>query len=72
VLTDLARVTRVGDFSAIGRLFTYFEQFFYITEVQIFGLLFAAKIVFYFRPKNGLGNILGDFFTNLSGHPAID
>jgi hypothetical protein len=42
-----------------------------ITELaQIFGLLFPQRSSYVFiLAKNGLGYILGDFFTNSSGHP---
>jgi hypothetical protein len=36
--------------------------------IQIFGATFSnVKAIF---TENGLGHILGDFFTNSSGHPA--
>jgi hypothetical protein len=31
----------------------------------------TARILQYFGQKNGLGYILGDFFTNSSGHPDL-
>jgi hypothetical protein len=38
---------------------------------QILWLLFSTvKIMQYFSQKNGLGFILGHFFTNASGHPG--
>jgi hypothetical protein len=62
------RVTRLGEFSPIGRLNTL-GIFVKITE--IFGLLFSrGKSCLLIFTKNGLGYILGDFFTNASGHPA--
>jgi hypothetical protein len=40
---------------------------------QIFGLRFPTlKSYIYFVQKLGLGYILGDFFTNSSGHPAAN
>jgi hypothetical protein len=43
-----------------------------MTEVaQIYGPLFPNVTVYVFvLAKNGLGYILGDMFTNSSGHPA--
>jgi hypothetical protein len=40
-----------------------------MAEIEpIIGLLFSTvKVIF---PRNGLGNILGVFFTNASGHPV--
>jgi hypothetical protein len=50
----------------IGRIFAGLGGFFSITETaQIFRLLFK-----YILSKNGMGYFLGDFFTNLSGHPG--
>jgi hypothetical protein len=40
-------------------------------EAQTLGLLSPAiKFMHSFCRKNGLGYILGNFFTNLSGHPG--
>jgi hypothetical protein len=42
-----------------------------ITEVvQIFGLFFKRKKLLINFVKNGLGYVLGDFFTNSPGHPG--
>jgi hypothetical protein len=49
----------------------FFGQFFLNTEVaQILGHPFSTVKVMYVLvfTKNGLGNILGDFLTNSSGH----
>jgi hypothetical protein len=40
----------------------YFGKVFLITKVT-----YIIEIQF---PKNGLGYVLGDFFANLSSHPA--
>jgi hypothetical protein len=38
----------------------------------MFGLIFFhGKSYALICQKNGLGNILGDFFTNSSGHPDL-
>jgi hypothetical protein len=56
-------VTRLGDFSPLGRLFTL-GSFLKRTEVaKLFGLLFKRSLI--------LGHILGYFFTNSSGHPGM-
>jgi hypothetical protein len=49
----------------------YLGQFIKITDVaqMIMLLLYAIKICIHFD-KNGLCYILGDFFTNSSGHPV--
>jgi hypothetical protein len=59
-------MTKFGEFSPFGRLLTlrsYFKYFpnFWVTYVGTFSKLVLAE-------KN-LGYILGDFFTNSSGHP---
>jgi hypothetical protein len=36
--------------------------------MQIFGLLFSNVPVMFFLTRNGLGYILGEFFTNVSCH----
>jgi hypothetical protein len=64
---DMARVTRLGDFSAIGRLFTLGGFFLKRTELaQFFVLLLQLWL---FLTKHGLGCVLGEVFTNSSGHP---
>jgi hypothetical protein len=71
-LTVLSRVTRLGEFSPIGQLIPL-GSFLKITDVaQIFNyfvLLFQLWINF---DKNGLGYILGDCFSNSSGHLGFD
>jgi hypothetical protein len=65
-------VTRLGEFSHIGRLFAL-GSVLKITEVaQIFSLLFSMVRGVYvsISTNNWLGYILGDFFTNSSGHSA--
>jgi hypothetical protein len=40
--------------------------------IQIFGLLFpTVEVMYWFWQKNGLDNVLGDFFSNSSGHPGL-
>jgi hypothetical protein len=66
------RVTRSGEFSPFGRLFSL-GRFSKITQLaQISGLLFSTVKIINFDKKNGPGYILGDFFTNSSGHPGWD
>jgi hypothetical protein len=50
-----------------------FGSFLEITEVaQIFGILsYTYSKSYVLILKNGLGNILGGFFTNSSGHPVF-
>jgi hypothetical protein len=54
----------LGDYFSLG--------FFNISEIaQIYGLLFSQIICsVLILTKNGFGYILGDFFTNSSGHSA--
>jgi hypothetical protein len=73
-LKVLTRVTRLVEFSPIGRLFTLGSGL-KITEVEhIFELptFFHGASYAFILSKNGLGSILGDFFTNSSGHPGAD
>jgi hypothetical protein len=58
-------VTRLGDFFRY-RVNVYLEQFF---GILYFWLLSSTEKVIDFSGKNGFGHILGDFFTNSSGHP---
>jgi hypothetical protein len=65
-----------GQCDHIGRIFAqwaivYFRQFLKITEVaqKFWATLFQSADNVLILTKHGLGNILGDFFTNSSGHP---
>jgi hypothetical protein len=57
----------LGDCLIWGSLFK-------ITEVSHVFVLLVSNMVRFFRAliwtKNGFGHILGEFFTNSSGHPA--
>jgi hypothetical protein len=68
------RVTRFGEFWAIGRLLTL-GRFSKITEVaSAVGLPFTYVVKFYelILTKFGLGCVLGEFITNSSGRPVVD
>jgi hypothetical protein len=56
------RVTRLGEFSPFGRLFS-FGQFFgnYWSSPNLWGTFFTGKLVYKFWQKNCLGYILGGF-----------
>jgi hypothetical protein len=56
-------VTGLGGFLTIGFLWQLFENY---RNSQIFNTLFYRKRYVLI----GLGHILGDCFTNSSGHPA--
>jgi hypothetical protein len=60
-------VTRFGELSPVGRLFTL-----KITEVAhvVLGTFSHGKTDALILPKKWLGYIMGDFSTNSSGHPA--
>jgi hypothetical protein len=63
----IVRVTRLVEFLPIGRLFIL-DSFLKITEVaHIFGYFFVRYSLIW---QKWFGNILGDVFTNLSGHPV--
>jgi hypothetical protein len=70
------RVTRLGDFSPIGRLFRYFWRFYENTHVPTYiaqSCLLLISIVTYvlILTKNGLGYLhCGCFLTNSAGHSA--
>jgi hypothetical protein len=62
----------LGEFSPVGQLFTL-ACFKKIAEVAPFwaGCSFPRKKSYeLILSKSGLGYILGEFFTNSSGHPA--
>jgi hypothetical protein len=64
------RVTRLGEFSPLGRLLTLgfiFENS--RGGKTILAPFFHGKSCVLMLTENGLGHILGTFFTNLSGHP---
>jgi hypothetical protein len=61
------RMTRFGEFSPIGWLFTL-GTFLQITKV--FGYFLKGLGHAFVSAKHGLGSILGDFFANSSGHPV--
>jgi hypothetical protein len=69
VCTYVCRVTRLGEFSPIERLSSS-GSFFgnYGISPKMFGYFFPPITFIYKFRKNGLGNILGDFFSNSSGH----
>jgi hypothetical protein len=69
------RVTRLGEFSPIGLVFSLGSIFLnYGTSTKKLWAIIPTAIVMYYlsSPKNALGYILGDFFTNSSDHPADD
>jgi hypothetical protein len=58
----VVRVTRLGEFSLIGQLFTLGRVFLKIAEVaQILGYFFPRKKRFIYKVKTDFGNILGHF-----------
>jgi hypothetical protein len=60
-------VTRLDDFSPIGRLFENFIQ----KWPKFVGHVFSSKSYVLILANDWLGYILGDFFTN-SGHPVTN
>jgi hypothetical protein len=60
------RVTRLGEFSPIGRLGNILGN---DGRSANSWATFCLETSYVFFGKNGLGNTLGDFFTNSSGHP---
>jgi hypothetical protein len=62
----------------IGRLFAHWVTHYfgnvggtYRNSTNNRATFSAVKVVHEFSPQNGLGYILGDIFTNASGHPGI-
>jgi hypothetical protein len=70
---DHNMVTRLGKFSPIGRLFTL-GCYLKITEAAktIWLHFFHGTIYLFILTQNGAGYILGDAYSNSSGHPAQD
>jgi hypothetical protein len=65
------RVTRLGEFSPIGRLFSLGSSSKNCRSSQIFwATIFCGKNYLLALTTTGLGYILGYFFKNASGHPA--
>jgi hypothetical protein len=62
-------VTRLVEFSPIGRLFSLCS-FPEITKVAHIFVLFFPTVKIIIFAKNGLGHILGEFLTNSSGLPV--
>jgi hypothetical protein len=62
-------VTRLGEFSPIGRLFTT-GSLSLTKESQILAIFFTKNNAL--AQKYILGYILDDFSTNSSGHPAVE
>jgi hypothetical protein len=66
-------VTRFGEFSPIGRLIAeVFGKKIQKYLAKSFGPLSPRQRCSFNLDKNGLGDILGDFFTNSSGHTAAE
>jgi hypothetical protein len=65
------RVTKLGEFSPIGWLLIL-GSFLKITEIAqvVVATYFRCKSFVLVLRKDGLGNTLGDFFVNASGHPV--
>jgi hypothetical protein len=64
---------RLGDFSPVGRFLCTLGVVLKISEVaHAFGATrFHGKSKFLTKTPKFLGYILGDLFTNASGHPVI-
>jgi hypothetical protein len=60
----------LGEFVQIGRLFTLGCFLKILKQPNYLSYFFHGKIYVFILTKNRLGHILGDFFTNTSGHPA--
>jgi hypothetical protein len=68
--SPVTRVTRLGEFSPKVWLLTLGSGLKITKAANFYGVLFPMVPVIINLTKNGLGYILGDFFTNSSGHPA--
>jgi hypothetical protein len=71
---DQNRVTRLGEFSPIGRVTNFWGTFCenYISCTTSWATFFNGESCVLIIKKIGLGYILGDFFTNASGHPGSE
>jgi hypothetical protein len=65
------RVTRLGDFSPIGRLFTFCILLKITGTAQFLSTFFHGKSDALILTKYRFGYILSDFFTYSSGHSAF-
>jgi hypothetical protein len=66
----VSSVTRLGEFSLDGRMFTL-GSFLLLAWPKFMAYLFPqSKLCITFEQKLGLGYSWGEFFTNSSGHPA--
>jgi hypothetical protein len=66
-----SRATRWGEFSPVGRLLTTGHIFKSLLLAKTFSCFCHRKrYVVLILTKNVLGDILGYFFTNSSGHPV--
>jgi hypothetical protein len=66
------RVTRLGELSPFGRLFSleFFLKLPTVRPNSWTSFVFSKSYVLTLS-KKGLDFILGDFFTNLCGHPGV-
>jgi hypothetical protein len=64
------RVTGLGEFSPNEWLFSLGRFFENYRNSPHCGHFFRSKSSVLILSENGLGTMLGEFFTNLSGHPA--
>jgi hypothetical protein len=68
----IIRVTRFGEFSPLGQLFTLDSLFKNFKSSTNCVLLFNTVSFAVILTKEELGYIFGPFFTNGSGHPGYD
>jgi hypothetical protein len=68
-LWKISRVTRLGGFSPIGWLFNSGSFWQLQKQPTFFDYFFSPLRLCISFDKNGLGYVLGDFFTNSTYHP---
>jgi hypothetical protein len=68
------RVTRLGEFSTIGRSFTVgsFLLITYICGQNCYSPFFHGESITWTKKCVSAVHILGDLFKNESGHPGVD
>jgi hypothetical protein len=64
------QVTGLGEFSPLGDLLLWAVFSKTTSKAPILSAIFLILSHVIILPKNGLGHILGNFFTNSSSHPA--
>jgi hypothetical protein len=66
------RVTRLGEFSPVGLLFTFHNFFNFRSNTQSLATFSTVQVMHYFWQNTSWATFWANFFTNSSGHPVPD